>query len=303
MGGKSKKIWFKIGLVMIAGAGIWFFTKPKEINVETAEARISDFHERIESDGVLRSKTRIIVPAFAAGEMGRVDLKVGESVKKGQTITTLLWDYERGPLRAPISGVVSKVFRESAGPVQRGDPIVEVIDPKRLEVATDVLTLDATRIKVGNPAVIRGWGGEGAVPARVVRVSKAGFVKVSTLGVEEERTEVVIELEPKQKKEKGEWGSTFHVDVEIEVNKLSSELVIPVGALVREGEGWMVWKVVKGRAIGTPIQVRAISGGLAALAPSKSELSEGLLAGDSVILYPGDLIHQKMRVTPKGEPR
>ncbi|MBU6153016.1 MAG: HlyD family efflux transporter periplasmic adaptor subunit [Bdellovibrionales bacterium] len=293
---RSKKTCFRIGLVIVAGVAIWFFTKPKEIVVETAEVRISDFLERIESDGVLRSKTRIIVPAFAAGEMGRMDLKVGETVKKGQTITTLLWDYERGPLRAPIEGVISKVFRESAGPVQRGEPIVEVIDPRNLEIATEVLTLDATRIKVGNPAVIRGWGGEGAVPARVVRVSKAGFVKVSTLGVEEERTEVVLEIESGQKDLRREWGSTFHVDVEIEVSKLPSQLVIPVGALVRAGEGWMVWKVVEGRAIGAPIRVRAISGGLAALAPSKSELNEGLLAGDSVILYPGDLIHERMRV-------
>jgi HlyD family secretion protein len=185
--------------------------------------------------------------------------------------------------------VVSKVFRESPGPVQRGEPILEVLDPKRLEIAADVLTIDATRIRVGSPAVIRGWGGEGTVSAHVVRVSKAGFVKISTLGVEEERTEVVLELDKKESRLRREWGSTFHVDVAIEVNRLSDQQVIPVGALVRDGEGWMVWRILKGRAEATPVKVRALSGGLAALA-------SGLQAGEPVILYPGDLIHKKMRV-------
>jgi HlyD family secretion protein len=291
---RKKILWIGSGLLLAAGM-VWVF-RPKPIEVDVSLVKEQDFIERIEADGVLRSKRRLIVPAFAMGEMGAVDLKVGDQVKKGQTITTLFWDLERSPLRSPITGVVSKVFRESAGPVQRGEAVIEVLDPHELEVAVEVLTLDASRIRSGNPAVIQGWGENGSIAAHVIRVSKAGFVKVSALGVEEERTEVVLGFDSGARALPKEWGSTFHVDVEIEVNRLSSQRVIPVGALVREGEGWMVWQLRAGRAHAQPVRVRAISGGLVALEPQSPGQEASLLPGESVILYPGDLIQKEIRV-------
>jgi len=295
---KRRRVLWITGTLLLLSGLVWMF-RPKAVEVEVAQVKQRDFIESIEADGILRSKRRIIVPAFAMGEMGRVDLKVGDPVKKGQTITTLFWDLERSPLRSPITGVVSKVFRESEGPVQRGEPVVEVLDPRELEVAVDVLTLDASRIRPGNPARIRGWGEDGTIPAKVIRVSKAGFVKVSALGVEEERTEVVLAIELGPRVLPKEWGSTFHVDVEIEVQRMTNQWVVPVGALVREGEGWMVWRLHQGRARATLVEVRAISGGWAALEPESVVREKGLGSGEAVILYPGDLIQKEMRVRPK----
>ncbi len=279
------------GTLLLLSGLVWMF-RPKAVEVEVAQVKQQDFIETIEADGILRSKKRMIVPAFATGEMGRVDLKVGDPVKKGQPVTTLFWDLERSPLRSPITGVVSRVFRESEGPVNRGEPVIEVLDPRELEVAVEILTLDASRIHSGNSAKIRGWGEEGMVPGKVVRVSKAGFVKISALGVEEERTEVVLAPGSDPRGLPGQWGSTFHVDVDIEVQRIPDQRVVPAGALVREGEGWMVWRLHKGRALATPVGVRAISGGLAALEP-------GISRGERVILYPGDLIRKGMRVKAK----
>jgi HlyD family secretion protein len=271
-----------LGLVMLVAV-------PRAVQVETSAVKREEFRETIRSDGYLRSKERYTVPAFATGDIKRVDLKVGDSIKKGQVITHLYWDVSWDPVRAPISGVVSKIFRESAGPIQRGEPIIEIVDPSKLEAVAELLTTDATRVTPGDRAMIEAWGGEGAIEARVLRISKAGFTKQSALGVEEERTEVIMDPVSLPAEISGRLGSTFHVEVSIVVAVHHDALVLPAGAVFRDGDSWAVYRVESGRAKGVRVTVGARSG-------QDVLISSGLSAGDRVVMFPGDLIKDGTRI-------
>lgn len=276
------------GITAFAGL-IYMIVVPRSVSVEAAKVKRSDFREIIKSDGVLRSKHRYTVPAFADGDIKRVDLKVGDSVKKGQAVTALYWDVKYDPVKSPITGVVSKVYRESAGPIRRGEPILEVVDPAQLEVMAELLTSDAVRVKLGNPATIEGWGGELPLSCEVVGVSKAGFIKQSALGVEEEKTEVTMNLKDVSKNILARLGNTFHVDVSIEISKHENALVIPVGALFRDGPLWAVYKITDERAIKVNVVPTARSSG-------ESMIESGVNEGDLVVAFPGDLVKDGARV-------
>ena len=97
-------------------------------------------------------------------------------------------------ITAPVSGVILKRLRESESVVPVGDPLVEVGDPRRLEIVADFLSTDAVRISPGNPALLEQWGGSNPLHARVRRVEPSGFMKVSALGVEEQRVNVIIDF-------------------------------------------------------------------------------------------------------------
>ncbi len=282
---------FGIAIIALAAAVVlaYIIAIPRPVTVEITQARKKTFRETIQSDGILRSKERFIVPAFADGDIKRVSLKVGDRVKKGQTVAELFWDVKYEPVRSPIDGVISKVFRESAGPIRRGEPIVEVINPEKLEAIVEILTNEATRVKPGNPALVEGWGENIPLQARVTRVSKAGFTKQSALGVEEEKTEISLDLLTLPKKILERLGSNFHIEVSIEIGQEHNALVIPVGALFRNGENWAVYVVRGERAHLTQVTVGARSQGDAVI-------ENGLNAGDSVIVFPGDLVKDGTRV-------
>lgn len=285
----AKKWILRIALGLVVVVLVLVVAVPRAVQVETAVVKRGEFRETIRSDGYLRSKERYTVPAFATGDIKRVDLKVGDIVKKGQVITHLYWDVSWDPLRAPISGVVSKVFRESAGPIQRGEPIIEIVDPTRLEAVAELLTTDATRVTPGDRAMIEAWGGEGSIEARVLRISKAGFTKQSALGVEEERTEVILDLLSLPAGVSERLGSTFHVEISVVVAVHADALQLPAGAVFRDGEAWAVYRIDSGRAKVVRVEVGARSG-------QEVLISSGLSAGDRVVLFPGDLVRDGTRI-------
>ncbi|NDD93446.1 HlyD family efflux transporter periplasmic adaptor subunit, partial [bacterium] len=232
---------------------------PRSVVVEVAVVKRGDFHEAIRSEGYLRSKEIHTVSAFADGDIRRVDLRVGDIVEKGQVITHLFWDIRWEPVRAPLSGTISRVYRESAGPIRRGEPIVEILDPKKLEVIVELLTPDAARVSAGNRAKVEDWGGVDAFDAVVSRVSKAGFTKQSALGVEEERTEVALDPVQMPQILLSRLGSKFHTDVSIDIAVYPNALSVPSGALFRDGEDWATYRVISGRAKTTRVRISARS--------------------------------------------
>jgi len=260
--------------------------------VEAATVKRGEFIEEILADGFFRAKNRYTVTAFAEGDIKRVDLRAGDVLKKGQPITELFWDVRYVPVRSPINGVITKVFRESAGPVHRGDPIIEVVDPNDLEIVAELLTTDAARVKVGNLAIASGWGEGKTINTQVSKISKAGFVKISALGVEEERTEVIMYPEKQSISELGKLGHTFHTQLVIQVSQLDSVLKIPTGALIRDGSFWAVYKIENNKAR------------LQHVTPSvrgneEVVITGGLREGDTVINYPGDLVKDGVAVREK----
>ena len=95
---------------------------------------------------------------------------------------------------SPVDGVVLKRVRESESVVPAGEPLLEIGDPRQLEIVADFLSTDAVRVKPGARAIIEQWGGDKALDARVRRIEPAGFTKISALGVEEQRVNVVLDF-------------------------------------------------------------------------------------------------------------
>jgi HlyD family secretion protein len=206
----------------------------------------------------------------------------------------LYWDIKYVPVKSPIAGVITKVFRESAGPIHRGEPIIEVVDPSDLEIVSELLTTDAAKVKVGNLATATGWGDSKSIQARVSKISKAGFVKISALGVEEERTEVIMEPEKLSPEEKIKLGHTFHTLLSIQVASVGSALKIPSGALFRDGSDWAVYQVINNKA-----QLKHVT--LSLRGNEEVVITQGLEEGDLVINYPGDLIKNGTTVKSKNK--
>lgn len=283
------RISFLIPALTVLSWLLYLVFVPATVMVDSALVKRGVFLKIIRVDGILRSKDRYIVPAYGDGDIKRVDLKVGDEVKKGQAVAQLIRDTDYLPVKSPISGVVSKVFRENAGPIFRGEPIVEVIDPKNLEIMAELLTTDASQVQVGDQVIAKGLGQEGSVKAEVVRVSKAGFIKPSALGVEEEKTEVIADIRNASSGILQRLGSNFHADVSIEVEKVNNALILPIGALFRSGKDWAVYKIINHRAHESKIKIQSKS-------DEEAMIESGLSEHDRVILFPGDLVREGSKV-------
>ncbi len=191
-------------------------------------------------------------------------------------------------IRAPIDGVVLMVHAESAQVVPAGALIAEVGDPSDMEVAVDLLSADAVRVRPGDSAYIEGWGGSRALSAKVRRVEPSAFTKVSALGIEEQRVNVLLDLLDPRSAWKS-LGHEFRVLVRIVVWRGTDVVRVPLAALYRRGEDWTVFKVVEGRAVATPVTIDHRNTHFA-------EVLDGLQPGDVVILHPSDQIVNGVKV-------
>jgi HlyD family secretion protein len=193
-------------------------------------------------------------------------------------------------LRAPVSGRVLKVIQESETVVQAGTPLIEIGDPLDLDVVADLLSSDAVQISVGSPVRIDGWGGP-PINGRVTRIDPAGFLKVSALGIEEQRVHVTIDfVDPPEA-----WsrlGHDYRVTVHVTAWKSENAVTVPVGALFRQGEDWAVFLVKNGRARATAVKVGRRNNQLA-------EVLSCLSVGDRVVLHPSDRIADGARVSER----
>ncbi len=193
-------------------------------------------------------------------------------------------------LRSPVSGRVLKVIQESEAVVQAGTPLIEIGDPLDLDIVADLLSSDAVQIKPGAPVRIDGWGGV-PIRGRVTRVDPAGFLKVSALGIEEQRVHVTIDFaDPPSAWSK--LGHDYRVTVHVSIWNADRALTVPVGALFRSGERWAVFVVRDDRAHAMPIEIGHRNNSVA-------EVVSGLAAGDKVILHPSDRIKEGISVSER----
>ena len=191
-------------------------------------------------------------------------------------------------IRAPVDGVVLKVYAKSAQVVSAGASIVDIGDPNDMEVSVDLLSTDAVQVRPGAPARIEDWGGGRVLSARVRRVEPSAFTKVSALGIEEQRVNVILDLlDPRSAWE--ELGHEFRVFVKIRVWEGEDVLRVPLAALFRRGDQWSVFRVVDGRAVVTPVTIDHRDTKLA-------EVTDGLAPGDVVVLHPSDQVEDGVRV-------
>jgi HlyD family secretion protein len=193
-------------------------------------------------------------------------------------------------IKAPANGQVLRVFEESSRIVSPGTPLVELGDPSDLEVVIEVLSRDGAGIPPDTKVELEHWGGEGTLLAKVRLVEPAAFTKVSALGVEEQRVNVIADLITPFERRRG-LGDNFRVEARIITWEAGDVLKVPAGALFRRGQQWAAFVVVNGRAELRPVEVGRSSG-------SEMQILSGLREGEEVILYPGDRVREELRVKP-----
>ena len=239
-----------------------------EAAISEAEWRAAEFSLQVAEGEVLRAEAALLRPD-EAGEAQWV------------------------ALHSPVSGVVLKVMQESAMPVQPGLPIVEIGDPRDIEIEAEILSRDAVGIRPGDSVSIEQWGGELALQGRVRRIEPAAFTKISALGVEEQRVLVLIDLidPPEQARA---LGDRFRVEVRVAVWHADEVLAIPAGALFRKGKVWHTYVYQDGRALLRRVEVGQSDG-------SFGEVLGGIAEGERVLLHPPDVVRNRSAVKPRDQ--
>jgi len=233
--------------------------------------------------------------ALSAAEFGVAAAEHELTMARARLLSTSRAPGESQPpivLRAPVSGVVLKRMRESESVVPVGETLVELGDPRNLEIVADFLSTDAVRIRPGNPVHIERWGGERVVGGRVRRVEPSGFMKVSALGVEEQRVSVLIDFDDPYDAWK-RLGDGYRVEVRVVVWHEQDVLKVPTGSLFRRGEKWAVFTVKDGSAQLRTIEIGRRSG-------TEAHVISGLDEGEIVIIHPSDSIVDGSRVRYAG---
>ena len=238
-----------------------------------------------------RSASQALSAATFAEQVAEFDLETARAtLLRAGSATADGADGSRAvELRSPVDGRVLALLQESETVVAAGTPLVEVADPRSLEVVVDLLSTDAVRVRDGMTAALEGWGGDRPLAARVRRVEPSGFTKVSALGVEEQRVNVILDIvEPPE-----HWaslGDGFRVEARIVLWESDAALQVPTSALFRDRDAWAAFAIQGGRAVRRAVTIGR-QNGLAA------ELVTGLAEGDTVIVHPGDRIDDGVRVT------
>lgn len=263
--------------------------------LERAEAQLA--HARLEAD---RTETLFAANVASQSALDRARLEVrtaaaaSENARAGVGVRQANLEAARAgliepaaagsggravPLRAPVAGRVLRVLQESESVIAQGAPVMEIGDPGDLEVVAELLSSDAARITAGAPVVIDAWGDGPPIQGRVRLVEPYGFLKVSALGVEEQRVRVIIDpVGPP-----AAWAAVGHgyrVEAAVTVWTTEAAVRVPVAALFRDQGRWAVFRVEGGRARLRRVGIGHNNGELA-------EVRSGLRPGDRVVLHPG----------------
>jgi HlyD family secretion protein len=191
---------------------------------------------------------------------------------------------------SPASGVVTHVLQQSERTVAVGTQLVEIGDTAGLEAAIEFLSQDAVKIRAGQRAAIYNWGGPD-IPAEVRRVEPQGFTKVSALGVEEQRTLVILQFAAPATAWAG-LAPGYRVWGRVYLRQTQAAILVPLGALVRDRGDWAVYRLEQGRARLRPVRIGALT-------DRDGEALSGVSPGDQLIAYPSDQVRDGLRVSPR----
>jgi len=280
-------LWIFAALVVIAV--IYWVLQPKPIAVEIHTVQRGLYTQYVTEEGRTRAREIYKITSPVKGDLLRVQHHPGDWVKEGDFLAEVEWP-QAWKINSPVSGRILRVQRESAGPIERGDLIMEVANPGALEVVSEVLTDDAVQIKEGAPVRIESWGGCPDLEGNVRVVEPAAFTKVSALGIEEQRVNIIIDITSPKDLCKG-LADGFRVNNHIATYRQEGALIVPTGALFREGEGWAVFQVKDGKVHKRLVKIKKRN-------PETALLESGLKQGDKVVVYPSDQVVDGTRVKP-----
>jgi HlyD family secretion protein len=197
----------------------------------------------------------------------------------------------RFDITAPVSGRVLRVIQESAAVVTAGSPLIEVGDPTDLELVIDVLSTDAVAIRPGAQVSIEQWGGEAPLSGHVRLVEPAAFTKFSALGVEEQRVNVIIDLDDAPEA-RPTLGDGYRVEARIVTWESPDTIKVPTSALFRTQKSWAVFLADRGRAVTREVALGRRNA-------DEAQVLSGLEPGDTVVAYPGDKVRDGVRIAPR----
>ena len=194
------------------------------------------------------------------------------------------------PITSPVSGRILKIADRSERIVREGDMLMQIGDPGNLEIVVDYLSMDAVKIRAGQRVVIDNWGGAKPLEGRVRLVEPFGFLKVSALGIEEQRVNVIIDFASDKGWER--LGHGYQVESRVVLWDADDILTVPLTALFRDGENWSLFVEEDGRARLRHVKAGQRNGVIA-------EIREGLKAGERVVAHPSDRVTNGVRIASR----
>lgn len=294
------RIYLGAAILVTALALLWLLFSPAGIRVETAKATRSELLDTIDAEGYTRVKNKFTITAPVSGKLKRIGLKEGDYILKDYPITEVdpnppmqqsPRSYGNGPnpyaakVFAPVGGRILRVFEKSERFLEVGTPLVEIGDPSNIEIVIDVLSTDAVKIRPGSTALIETADSGEPIRAKVKVIEPQAVTKVSALGVEEKRVDVVADFT----EAKPALGDNFRVDVSIIIWQGQDVLSVPNSALFRSGNSWQVFVVTWGRARLRDVEVGHRSS-------TSTEIKSGIDEGDVVVVHPPNVLSDGSRI-------
>jgi len=240
--------------------------------------------------GAKRAEANLL-SAEAAVKVARSELDRAQTVLRHSAAEETRIQGKIVTIQAPVSGSVLKIYRESEGVVQAGEPLTDIGDPKNLEIKVEVLSADAVRIKPGTSVLFEHWGGDSTLSGKVRVVEPSGFTKISSLGVEEQRVFVIVDI-TSFPQHGPSLGDGYRLEASFIIWEGKDVLQIPASALFRKQDGWAVFVVKNRRALKREVKVGQRTGLVA-------EILFGLAENEEVISHPDNSIEDGTRIRPR----
>jgi HlyD family secretion protein len=254
--------------------------------------------EKLAASGVISKESLEQAQTKEASDRKTLDAarqRLEASVAQEAAAKARLLEAERGgtpgavvSVKSPLKGKVLRLFERSERVVTPGTPLLDLGYSPQLEVVTDVLSTEAVKVQPGDPVLLEGWGRAKPIRARVRLVEPSGFTKISALGIEEQRVNIIIDfVDPP-----GPLGDAYRVEVRIIVWQKGNVVKLPVSALFRHGDSWAVFTIENGGASLRDVQTGHRNA-------SEAEVLGGIAVGQSLILHPTNEIREGIRVEPR----
>ena len=297
---KKKGIIFAAAAVLITFLIYWGLFREAAVSVETAAVKRGPMAVTVDGEGKTRARVKTTVTAPVAGKMSRIRLLEGDNIPHDYPITEIDANppLQRFPDKfddrpnlyaakvfSPMAGRVLRIFQKGEGFVSAGTPLVEIGDPSNIEIVVDILSTEAVKIPPGAAMNISGQSGTEPVKARVQSIEPQAVTKVSALGVEEQRVNIIGVFLTKP----SGFGDNFRIDVSIVVWETRDALKVPTSALFRNGDDWCVFVVESRRA-----RQRTI--GVGRQNAAETQVLSGVAEGETVILHPPNELSDGVRV-------
>jgi HlyD family secretion protein len=195
------------------------------------------------------------------------------------------------PVIAPAGGRVLRLIRDSAGPVNAGEPLVEIGNARAIEIEVEVLSSDAVQIQPGTRVLLTRWGGNSVLEAIVERIEPTGRTKISALGVEEQRVPVIATITSPEPEWQG-LGAGYRVEASFVLWEGADVLRIPASAVFRHNGEAAVFVIDGDRARRRNVKLGHRAG-------LSVQITEGLKAGERIVAHPDGSIEDGTLIRPR----